>query len=99
MGLQETMRALADPTRREILELVRDRPLPAGEIAVHFACSGAAVSPHLSVLRAAGLCRAQREGTYIYYQADLSVVEELLHWAAGLTGRVVAAPQGEEVEG
>ena len=96
MGLQETMRALADPTRREILELVRDRPLPAGEIAAHFACSGAAVSRHLSVLREAGLCRAQREGTYIYYQADLS---ELLHWAAGLTGQEVAAPHGEEVEG
>ena len=99
MGLQETLRALADPTRREILELGRDRGLPAGEIASHFPCSGAAVSRHLSVLREAGLCRAQREGTHIYYQAELSVVEELLHWAAGLAGQEVTAPQGEEVEG
>lgn len=87
MGLQETMRALADPTRREILELLRSGKLTAGEISANFPVSNAAVSRHLSVLREAGLVRDDRMGKNIYYELNTSVLEDALAFLSGLTGR------------
>ena len=86
MSFQETFKALSDPTRREILQLLRRGALPAGEIAEHFNMTGATISHHLSVLKNAGLVDAERRGTYIYYEMNLSVLEEILSWMTGLYG-------------
>lgn len=86
MSFQETFKALSDPTRREILQLLRRGALPAGEIAEHFNMTGATISHHLSVLKNAGLVDAERRGTYIYYEINLSVLEEILSWMTGLYG-------------
>ena len=80
MGLQQTLRALADPTRREILNLLKKGRLAAGEITENFDMTAAAVSRHLSVLKEAGLIRDKREGKFIFYEVNLSVMEELLAW-------------------
>lgn len=86
MGFQETFRALADPTRREILRILRDGAKSAGEIGAHFAMTGATVSHHLSVLRQAGLVTDEKRGKNIYYELNLSVLEEITGWIAGLKG-------------
>lgn len=86
MSLQRTMRALADPTRREILNLLKNGPLSAGDITDHFPISGAAVSRHLSVLREADLITDSREGKFIFYQLNASVLEEILLWISDLKG-------------
>ena len=86
MGLQKTMKALSDPIRREILTLLKDGRKAAGEIAGHFAISDAAVSRHLSVLKEAGLIRDTREGKFIYYDLNASVLEEILLWISDLKG-------------
>jgi DNA-binding transcriptional ArsR family regulator len=86
MGIQNTMRALSDPIRREILDLLRYGRLSAGEIGEHFPVSGAAVSKHLSVLKDADLIRDAREGKYIYYELNTSVLEEVMLWLTGLKG-------------
>ncbi|MGI6027008.1 MAG: autorepressor SdpR family transcription factor [Candidatus Scatomorpha sp.] len=87
MGLQETMRALADPTRRDILSLLREGKLSAGDISAHFPISNAAVSRHLSVLREAGLVRDERTGKNIFYELNTSVLEDALAFLSGLTGK------------
>ena len=86
MGMQQTLRALADPTRREILNLLKKVRLSAGEIGEHFSVSAAAVSRHLSVLKEADLITDTREGKYIFYQLNASVLEEILLWLAELKG-------------
>lgn len=86
MGLQSTIKALSDPIRREILEMLKGGRLPAGEIAEHFSVSGAAVSKHLSVLRDADLIRDTREGKFIYYELNTSVLEEVMLWLSCLKG-------------
>ena len=86
MGLQRTIKALSDPIRREILEMLKAGRLPAGEIAEHFIVSGAAVSKHLSVLRDADLIRDTREGKFIYYELNTSVLEEVMLWLSCLKG-------------
>lgn len=86
MGLQTTMKALADPTRRRILELLKAGRLSAGEISARFAMSAAAVSRHLAILREADLIRDSREGKFIYYELNASVLEEVLWWISGLKG-------------
>lgn len=86
MAMQDTLRALADPTRREILMLLRAGPLTAGQIAERFPVSAAAVSRHLSVLKEADLVRDRREGKYIYYELNASVLEEILLWLTTLKG-------------
>lgn len=86
MAMQDTLRALADPTRREILALLRAGPLTAGQIAEKFPVSAAAVSRHLSVLKEADLVRDRREGKYIYYELNASVLEEILLWLTTLKG-------------
>ena len=86
MGMQETMRALADPTRREILNLLKGGRLSAGEITEHFPMTAAAVSRHLSVLKEADLIRDKREGKYIYYDMNASVLEEIMLFISDLKG-------------
>ena len=86
MGLQNTLRALADPIRREILELLKRGRLSAGEIAERFPVTAASISRHLSVLKDAGLIRDTREGKFIYYDLNASVLEEILLWIADLKG-------------
>lgn len=86
MGLQGTLRALADPTRREILNLLKDQALSAGEICEKFDITGAAISRHLSVLKEAELIRDRREGKYIFYELNASVLEEIMLWIKDLGG-------------
>ncbi|MBQ8748042.1 MAG: winged helix-turn-helix transcriptional regulator [Clostridia bacterium] len=86
MGLQETMRALSDPIRREILNLLKEGRLSAGEIVDHFEVTGASISRHLSVLKDADLIRDKREGKFIYYELNASVLEEIMLWIAELKG-------------
>ena len=86
MGFQETFKALGDPTRREILHLLRDGAKTAGEIGSHFNMTGATISHHLSVLKDAGLISDDRRGKYIYYELNLSVLDEITGWIAGLKG-------------
>lgn len=86
MSMQQTLRALADPVRREILNLLKEGPLSAGQIGEHFAITGAAVSKHLAVLKEADLVRDQRQGKYIYYELNASVLEEILLWITELKG-------------
>ena len=82
----QSLRALADPTRRAILELLRDGRKSAGELADHFAISAAAVSRHLSVLKEADLIRDDRRGKFIFYELNASVLEEILLWLTRLKG-------------
>jgi DNA-binding transcriptional ArsR family regulator len=86
MGIQNTLKALSDPIRREILDLLRSGRHSAGEIAEKFPVSGAAVSKHLSVLKEADLIRDTREGKFIYYELNTSVLEEVMLWLTGLKG-------------
>ena len=86
MGLQNTLRALADPVRREILELLKGGRLSAGDIGAHFDITGAAISRHLSVLKDADLIRDTREGKFIYYELNASVLEEIMLWISSLKG-------------
>ncbi len=85
-NMQATLRALTDPIRREILTMLKGGRLSAGEISERFPVSGAAVSRHLSVLKEAGLVRDQREGKYIYYELNTSVLEEVMLWLVELKG-------------
>ena len=86
MGIQNTIKALSDPIRREILEMLRSGRLSAGEIAEKFPVSGAAVSKHLAVLKEADLIRDAREGKFIYYELNTSVLEEVMLWLTSLKG-------------
>ena len=86
LGLQDTLRALADPIRREILSLLKGGRLSAGEIGQHFPVTAAAISRHLSVLKEADLIRDQREGKFIYYELNTSVLEEIMLWLTELNG-------------
>jgi DNA-binding transcriptional ArsR family regulator len=86
LSLQATLRALADPIRREILNLLKSGRLSAGEISEHFPVTGASISRHLSVLKEADLIRDTREGKFIFYDLNASVLEETLLWIADLKG-------------
>lgn len=86
MALQHTLKALADPIRREILNLLKGGRMSAGEIAEHFPVTGASVSRHLSVLKEADLIRDTREGKFIFYELNASVLEEIMLWITDLKG-------------
>ena len=86
MGLQTTLRALSDPIRREILNLLKEGRMSAGEIVERFSVTGASISRHLSVLKEADLIRDKREGKFIYYELNASVLEEILLWVKDLKG-------------
>ena len=86
MSLQNTLKALSDPIRRDILNLLKSGRLSAGEICDHFPVTGASISRHLSVLKDADLIRDTREGKFIYYDLNASVLEEILLWVKDLKG-------------
>ena len=86
MGFQETFKALSDPTRREILAILKNGARTAGDIAARFDMTGATVSHHLSVLRQAGLVDQDKRGKFIYYELNMTVLDELTGWLAGLRG-------------
>lgn len=86
MSLQNTLKALSDPIRREILNLLKSGPMAAGDISARFDVTGAAVSRHLSVLKEADLIRDKREGKFIFYELNASVLEEILLWISELKG-------------
>ena len=86
MGLQQTLKALDDPTRREILNLLKTGKRSAGEITDHFDITAAAISRHLSVLKEADLIEDTREGKFIIYTLNASVLEEIMLWITDLKG-------------
>ena len=86
MGLQQTLKALSDPTRREILNLLKNGKKSAGEICDHFDITAAAISRHLSVLKEADLIEDTRDGKYIFYELNTSVLEEIMLWITDLKG-------------
>jgi len=86
MGVQQTLKALADPTRREILNLLKSGRQSAGEICEHFNITAAAISRHLSILKEADLIDDTREGKYIFYELNVSVLEEIMLWITDLKG-------------
>lgn len=86
MGLQQTMKALADPVRREILNMLKTGRMAAGEITERFDITAAAISRHLSVLKEADLIRDTRVGKFIFYELNASVLEEILLWISALKG-------------
>jgi DNA-binding transcriptional ArsR family regulator len=92
MALQQTMKALADPIRREILGMLKKGRMSAGEICEHFDVTGASISRHLSVLKDADLIRDEREGKFIFYEINTSVLEDVMLWITLLKG------DGENVE-
>ena len=87
MGISETLKAISDPARREILEMLKESSMTAGDIASKFNLTNATVSYHLSTLKNAGLVYERREKKYIYYTLNISVFEELLLWIKGLGGK------------
>lgn len=87
MPLTDTLKALSDPVRRQILMLLRKNSMIAGDIASHFEITEAAISRHLSVLRKAGLVRSEREGKQIRYELNASILEEAILWMQELKGK------------
>ena len=86
MSMQLTLKALSDPIRREILNLLKTGRMSAGDIAGHFPVTDASISRHLSVLKEADLIRDTREGKFIFYDLNVSVLEEVMLWIAALKG-------------
>ena len=86
LSIQNTLKALSDPTRREILNLLKEKTMSAGEISDSFDISFAAISRHLSVLKDADLIRDERNGKFIYYTINASVLEEIMLWIKELKG-------------
>lgn len=86
MGFAETFKALSDPVRREILMILREGSLSAGEIGAHFDMTGATISYHLRILKKAGLVFEKKEKNFIYYTLNTSVVEEIMLWLSELKG-------------
>lgn len=86
MSLQLTLKALADPIRREILNMLKGGRMSAGEITSHFSVTAASISRHLSVLKDADLVRDTREGQFIFYELNASVLEEIMLWITDLKG-------------
>lgn len=86
MGFAETFKALSDPVRREILEMLKKGQMSAGEIGSHFDMTGATISYHLGILKKAGLIKENRNKNFIYYELNASVVEEVLLWLTDLKG-------------
>lgn len=84
--MQQTMKALADPIRREILNLLKGGRMSASQITDHFPVTAASISRHLSVLKEADLIRDSREGKFIFYQLNASVLEEIMLWITDLKG-------------
>lgn len=86
VGFQESFKALSDTTRREILNLLKNGSMTAGEIGSHFEMTGATISHHLSILKEAGLISDERRGKFIYYELNMSVLDEMMGWIIQLKG-------------
>ena len=86
MSFQNTMKALSDPVRREILDMLKKERMSAGQICERFDITDAAISRHLSVLKDADLVRDEREGKFIYYELNTSVLEEIMKLITSLKG-------------
>ena len=86
MGMNETLKAISDSVRRDILQMLRGGRKSAGEIAEHFDLTGATVSYHLAKLKAADLITEKKHKNYIYYELNTSVFEEVLTWICNLGG-------------
>lgn len=89
MGYQTTFKALSDPTRREILNLLKKGSMTAGQISSHFEMTDATVSHHLSNLKNCGLISDNKKGKYIYYELNFTVVDEVLSWISSLKGDTI----------
>ena len=99
MPFGDTFKALSDPTRRDILDLLKGGRLSAGEIGEHFPMTGASISRHLSVQKAAGLIEDEKEGKYIYYSLNTSVMDDILNWILQLKGEGQESREGAPAEG
>ncbi|MBE6893447.1 MAG: winged helix-turn-helix transcriptional regulator [Oscillospiraceae bacterium] len=86
MGFAETFKALSDPARREILLMLREGKMSAGDIASHFDMTGATVSYHLSVLKKADLVYETKQKNFVFYELNTSVFEEIMLWFAQFKG-------------
>ena len=86
MAFADTFKALSDPARRQILELLIKGPLSAGDIASHFDMTGATISYHLKILKKADLIFESKEKNFIYYQLNATVLEEIMLWLSSLQG-------------
>ena len=86
MGFADTLKALSDKERREMLELLKNGKMSAGEIASHFDMTNATISYHLSILKKAGLVYEKKEKNYVYYQLNTTVLEEVMLWIENLRG-------------
>ena len=84
--LQKTIKALNDPIRRRILEILKDKPLIVGDILNELNITGATLSHHLKILKDADLLIVEKDGNYLYYQINTSVMEDVLTWITGFTG-------------
>lgn len=88
MGFAETFKALSDPVRREILMLLKNGSMSVGEMGKHFNITGATLSYHLSILKKADLIFESRQKNFIFYELNISVVEEVMLWLSELKGDV-----------
>ena len=86
MSIQNTLRALSDPIRREILYMLKQGSMSAGDIVSHFDVTGASISRHLSVLKDADLIRDRRDGKFIFYELNTSVLEDIILFITNLKG-------------
>ena len=86
MSFNETMKALSDPTRRAILNMLKIQTMSAGDIASQFDMTGATISHHLSILKKAKLIVEDKQKNFIYYSLNTSVLEEVLLWLTDLKG-------------
>ncbi len=86
MGFAETFKALSDPIRREILVMLKDKKMSAGEIASNFNMTGATISYHLSQLKKADLIMESKYKNFIYYEINISVFEEVMLWFSQFKG-------------
>lgn len=84
MGFEKSFKALADPARREILQLLKNGRMSAGEISSHFSMTAATISYHLSILKKANLIWEEKEKNYIYYDLNTTLVDEIMSWLMNL---------------
>lgn len=87
MALQLAFKALNDPTRRKILELLRKKDMTAGEIVEHFSISGPSISHHLELLKSAGLVDSQKKGQFIIYSLNMTVLDDIMEWMLQLNNK------------
>lgn len=84
--MNDAFKALSDPTRRKILQLLKDRDMSAGDIADHFDISKPSISHHLNILKQAQLVQDERQGQSIIYSLNMSVMQEAMSWFLGMIG-------------